>query len=208
MDISATSSTHSSHLRSGPQIAYGWNFDDIKVAAISVINSTHYRGDLSVEFETSENVVSIRPHNRLSRALSNRWIKFLLFLTFIYPLIWLFRRFHPRGGGRWDVCGGAYALKRIEQVAPVQQFAPDNVHAESPFRDAVEILDTTAQSSSQAGTSGGGMRMVGLQEGEWFRQWEGTIRRAVLNRLQDAEPLTTPDDQHASLSFLVDGDGY
>jgi len=192
----------SSHFRSGPQIAYGWNFEAIRVAAISVINSTHYRGDLSVEFETSESVVSIRSHNRLSRALSNRWIKFLLFLTLIYPLIWLFKRFHPRGGGCWDVCGGAYALKRIEQEAPAQQH---KMHTESPFRDAVEILDVSAQSSSLVDTSSGSMRVLGLREGEWFRRWEGTIRRAVLNRLQDAQPLTTPDDQPSPLSLMLDG---
>ncbi|OAX44267.1 hypothetical protein K503DRAFT_789010 [Rhizopogon vinicolor AM-OR11-026] len=187
------------------KVAYGWNFESIRLAAISVINATHYRGDLSVEFETSEGVVSIRSHNRLSRALSNRWIKFLLFLTLIYPFIWLLRRFHPRGGGRWDVCGGAYALKRVEQVAPAQQFTRDIGHTESPFRDAVEVLDTTAQSSSLADPSGGRTRVVGLREGEWFRRWEGTIRRAVLNRLQDEQPLTMPDDQPAPLSLLLDG---
>jgi hypothetical protein len=189
----------------GPQIAYGWNFEAIRLAAISVINSTHYRGDLSVEFETSESVVSIRSHNRLSRALSNRWIKFLLFLTFIYPFIWLFRRFHPRGGGRWNVCGGAYALKRVEQAAPAQKFGLDIVHTESPFRDVVGVLDATAQSSSLADSSGGRTSVVGLREGEWFKRWEGTIRRAVLNRLCDEQPLTTPDDQPAPLSLLLDG---
>lgn len=174
------------------------------MAAISVINSTHYRGDLSVEFETSESLVSVRSHNCLARALSNRWIKFLLFLTLIYPFICLFRRFHPRGGGRWDVCGGAYALKRIEQAAPAQQF-PDVVHSENPFRDTVEVLDATAQSSSMVRSPGGRIKVAGLREGEWFRQWEGTIRRAVLNRLQDTQPLTTPDDQPAPLSLLLDG---
>ncbi|KAG1881628.1 hypothetical protein C8R48DRAFT_681714 [Suillus tomentosus] len=184
------------------KIAYGWNFEAIRVATISTINSTHYRGDLSVQFETSQNVVSVRSHNRLSRALSNRWIKFLLFLTFIYPFIWLFKRFHSRGGGRWDVCGGAYALKRVEQTA--KQFASD-VHAESPFRDVFETVDATAQGSSLANPPGRRTKVVGMREGEWFRQWEGTIRRAVQNRLQDRQPLTMPDDHPAHQTLALDG---
>ncbi|KAG2159835.1 uncharacterized protein EDB93DRAFT_1244610 [Suillus bovinus] len=184
------------------KIVYGWNFEAIRVAAISIVNSTHYRGDLSVQFETSQNLVSVRSHNRLSRALSNRWIKFLLFLTFIYPFIWLFKRFHSRGGGRWDVCGGAYALKRVEQCA--KQFAPD-VHAESPFRDVFDTVDATAQGSSLADPPGRRTKVVGMREGEWFRQWEGTIRRAVQNRLQDRQPLTMPDDHPAHEALVLDG---
>ncbi|KAG2154818.1 hypothetical protein DEU56DRAFT_770605 [Suillus clintonianus] len=185
------------------KIAYGWNFEAIRIAAISVVNSTHYRGDLTVQFETSQNIVSVRSHNRLSRALSNRWIKFLLFLTLIYPFIWLFKRFHSRGGGRWDVCGGAYALKRVEQAA--KQSAPDLVHAESPFRDVFETVDTTAQGSSIADSSGRRTKVVGTREGEWFRQWEGTIRRAVQNRLQDKQPFTMPDDQLETQTLVLDG---
>ncbi|KAG1862256.1 hypothetical protein F4604DRAFT_1786784 [Suillus subluteus] len=184
------------------KIAYGWNFEAMRVATISVVNSTHYRGDLSVQFETSQNVVSVRSHNRLSRALSNRWIKFLLFLTLIYPFIWLFKRFHSRGGGRWDVCGGAYALKRVEQTA--KQSAPD-VHAESPFRDVFEAVDATAQGSSLPDPPGRRTKVVGMREGEWFRQWEGTIRRAVQNRLQDKQPLTVPDDHPTHQALVLDG---
>lgn len=184
------------------KVAYGWNFEAVRVAAISVVNSTHYRGDLSVQFETSQNVVSVRSHNRLSRALSNRWIKFLLFLTLIYPFIWLFKRFHSRGGGRWDVCGGAYALKRVEQTK--KRSAPD-AHAESPFRDVFETVDATAQGSSLADPPSGRTKVVGMREGEWFRQWEGTIRRAVQNRLQDKQPLTMPDDHPAHQALVLDG---
>ncbi|KAG1757604.1 hypothetical protein EDB19DRAFT_1658117 [Suillus lakei] len=166
------------------KIAYGWNFEAIRVAAISVVNSTHYRGDLSVQFETSQNIVSVRSHNRLSRALSNRWIKFLLFLTLIYPFIWLFKRFHSRGVSKQSV--------------------PD-VHAESPFRDVFDTVDATTQGSSLADPPGRRTKVVGTREGEWFRQWEGTIRRAVQNRLQDKQPLTMPDDQPVHQALVLDG---
>lgn len=35
----------------------------------------------------------------------------LLWLSLVYPFLWLWRRFSSRGGGKWKVCGGAYALK-------------------------------------------------------------------------------------------------
>jgi hypothetical protein len=35
-----------------------------------------------------------------------------MWLFLVYPFIWLFRRYSRRGGGRWEVCRAAYALKR------------------------------------------------------------------------------------------------
>ncbi|KAF9237334.1 hypothetical protein BU15DRAFT_22813, partial [Melanogaster broomeanus] len=161
------------------KVVYGWHFDAIKAATHSVITSTHYRGDLVVEFETSCAIISVRSHNRLSRALSNGWIKLLLIITLIYPFLWLFKRFHSRGGGRWSVCGGAYALKRTQQNTSPPEYTGGLIYSESPFRD-VQASDSTSGQAS--GPSGAPNRVVGLREGVWFRQWEGTIRRAVLNR--------------------------
>lgn len=75
------------------------------------IRSTSYTGDFTVSFETTASEISIRPSSALSRAMSETWIIVLLWLLLIYPFLWLFRRFHPRGGGKWEVCGAAYALK-------------------------------------------------------------------------------------------------
>ncbi|KIJ68481.1 hypothetical protein HYDPIDRAFT_81594 [Hydnomerulius pinastri MD-312] len=186
------------------KVVYGWNFDAIKAATLSVITSTHYRGDLEVEFETTNAVISIRSQNRLSRALSNGWIKFLLIITLIYPFIWLFKRFNSRGGGTWRVCGGAYALKRIEQASPSQDY-PDDKFAGSPFRDAQEAFSAYGQASGSSSPPDTQTRVVGLREGVWFKQWEGTIRRAVLNRLCDADPLIVCDDRPAPPALLLDG---
>ncbi|KAF9229254.1 hypothetical protein BS17DRAFT_771235 [Gyrodon lividus] len=190
------------------KVVYGWNFDAIKAATRSVITSTHYRGDLQVEFETSNAIISIRSHNRLSRALSSGWIKFLLIITLIYPFLWLFKRFHSRGGGIWRVCGAAYALKRIEEVISPQDHPGDFKYAESPFRDARGPYSTYGQPSGSSGstsTSHVQTRVVGLREGVWFKQWEGTIRRAVLNRLRGVDPLTICDDRPAPPALLLDG---
>lgn len=170
-----------------------------------MITSTHYRGDLNIEFETSHAKVLVRSENRLSRALSNGWIKFLLIITLIYPFIWLFKRFHSRGGGVWRVSGGAYALKRIEQVTSYQELPDDLKYAESPFRDAQEAFNPYGRPVGSASPPETQTRVVGLREGVWFRQWEGTIRRAVLNRLREREPLTTCDDRPAPPALLLDG---
>ncbi|TFY80950.1 hypothetical protein EWM64_g3068 [Hericium alpestre] len=98
------------------KIVYGWNLEALASAVKSCIQSTHYTGDISVKFETELAQVIVRPDNRLARMLSNPWLKFLLIITLIFPFIWLFRRFHSRGGGRWTVGGAAYAMKRWELV--------------------------------------------------------------------------------------------
>lgn len=82
------------------------------IAIEDLIRSTNYTGDVSILFETSGSNISIRPSTRLSRALSNPWLVALMWLFLVYPFIWLFRRYNRRGGGKWEVCRVAYALKR------------------------------------------------------------------------------------------------
>jgi len=113
--------------------------------------------------------------------LSNKWLKFLSILLMIFPFIWLFKRFHSRGGGRWEVCGGAYALKRWELVDGRE-----------------EIQSEVGQSSSTSfpriiQTPQGVARLLGVREGEWFRKWEGTIIRAVLGNYQSSTPIFAVD---------------
>jgi hypothetical protein len=111
--------------------------------------------------------VIVRPNTRVSRAISNPWLKFLLIITLIYPCIWLFQHFHQRGGGRWAVGGGAYALKRWEVVGE------DGSHA--MFEDDRRLF-------------------IGEREGEWFKRWEGTIRRCVMARKVDNRAMSLPDE--------------
>lgn len=94
------------------QELYGWNIQQIESAIRTTILATPYNGDLDIQFTKYRSRIYIRPDNRLSRMLSNKWLKFISIILFIYPFIWLFKRFHSRGGGRWEVCGGAYPLKR------------------------------------------------------------------------------------------------
>jgi len=113
----------------------------------------------------------VRPDGRLSRTLSNTYLKFLLTITLVYPFIWLFRRFSARGGGRWTVAGGAYALKRW--VVPPNDARPGVAPYLFQTPDGPRVL-------------------VGVREGEWFRSWEPTIRRAVSERMVDDMPMYRP----------------
>ncbi|KAG8809006.1 hypothetical protein FRC19_004122 [Serendipita sp. 401] len=93
------------------KVVYGWNMAALEQSITTLIKSTYYTGDLSVTFQTTGNKVYIRPDNWLSRPLSHWWVKLLLWITLIYPFIWLFKRFAKNGGGIWRVAGAAYPLK-------------------------------------------------------------------------------------------------
>lgn len=156
-----------------------------------MITSTSYAETVDVSMEYASNKIYVRPNNRLSRTLSNPWLKFLMFITLVYPFVWLFKRFHTRGGGRWEVCGGAYALK---------QLVPAGHGHDLEFK-----VNISQQPGSQTGT--GSTTVLGLKEGQWFRQWEGGIKRAVITRFQSSVPLTEPpiDDLTNGVASLLDG---
>lgn len=167
------------------KVVYGWNQTALTAAIRSAILSTHYRGDLTIRFLVYHNQITIRPDTRLSRFFSlssNPWLKLLFIITLIYPFLLLYRRFHPHGGGRWKVGGGAYATKRW-----VQSNEGDS-------------------RGKGGGTSEGRLDVLGTREGEWFQAWEGTIRRAVATRKVDGVPMWAPDDQ--LLATLGSLDGY
>jgi len=152
------------------QVIYGWDLNTLEAAILAAIKSTHYNGDrIEVKFESGHQTVIVRPNTRISRAISNPWLKFLLIITLIYPCIWLFQRFHRRGGGRWAVGGGAYALKRWTVVPENKVAGPQ------------DMVDS-------------GRILVGEREGEWFKRWEGTIRRSVMGRKVEKRAMNEPDE--------------
>ncbi|KAI0265282.1 hypothetical protein BC834DRAFT_970086 [Gloeopeniophorella convolvens] len=167
------------------KVIWGWDLNLLENAIRRTISATHYKGDnVHVCFKSNLSKVIVRPNTRLSRAISNPWLKFLLIITLIYPCIWLFQRFHSRGGGRWTVGGGAYALKRWILVPDYAE--PDTLP---------EIHETPE----------GPRILIGVREGEWFKRWEGTIRRAVMARKVDKNAMNEPDDVNWSAQGL---DGY
>ncbi|KAH9171042.1 hypothetical protein EDB89DRAFT_1973790 [Lactarius sanguifluus] len=77
------------------------------------------------------------------------------------------------------VGGGAYALKRWAQV-PLDAV---------PGRTVPEILETVD----------GPRILIGEREGQWFKRWEGTIKRSVIGRRVDKTVLCEPDEDIRNL---------
>lgn len=240
------------------KVVHGWNIETLRQAVDSLIKSTYYTGNIEVTFPISGNKIYVRPTNQLARALSHWWIKLLLWITLIYPFIWLYKRFAPRGGGIWRVAGAAYPLKewvhledsiRGEDVAQYATRKEESL-ARTQYQRQLQVLPSTftgdrktpiASSSTsgdawadqrpqtlaqfgnaptpQASTSGSGLKLsklrqtpngiselVGLREGEWFKQWEGTITRAVLLRVDRRDPISIPGEfGAASAGAMLDG---
>lgn len=174
----------------------------LEAAIRSAIIETQYRGDVEVEFPITTTKICIRADNRLSRILSKTWVKVLLFIFLIYPFIWLFKRYNSRGGGRWEVCGGAYALKRLQ---PATREEYEYLQSGGQLPPTYRIIETEY----------GPAKLFGLQEGEWFRHWETVIKRSVARGLQDSEPLRDVGDGPVDYAAALDGynprpvlDGY
>ncbi|KAI0052875.1 hypothetical protein FA95DRAFT_1170490 [Auriscalpium vulgare] len=165
------------------KVVYGWSTEALENAILTLVRTTHYTGDVTVNFRPSHNKIIIRPDTHLSRMLSNGWWKFFLIITLIYPFIWLFQHFHSRGGGRWTVGGGAYALKSWE--IPTE--------ADNHERNIVQ-------------TEAGPRKLVGIKEGQWFKAWEGTIRSSVLAKKIDPVPAYAPASlTHSITASMLDG---
>ncbi|KAH9898349.1 hypothetical protein C8Q73DRAFT_684430 [Cubamyces lactineus] len=154
---------------------YGWNIGQLEAAVGKIVQEAEYTGSWSVKFITWRNVIRLYPDAYLARALAHTWVKIVLWLFLIYPFLWLFKHFDEHGGGKWEVCGGAYALKYWDPNPHTAAAGGDN--------PAGRVVQTPQ----------GPARVVGLREGEWFKQWESTIRTRIKNRFQSTQCLTTPD---------------
>jgi hypothetical protein len=151
-------------------------------------------GDIQIQFTPqpkSNNLIIIRPTNGLSRALSNVWIRFILIITFIYPFIWLYKRFHSRGGGIWKVCGGGYPLKVARYV-------------QHPQEVLVELESSSFPQSNTTYTQ----ELTGEREGVWFKRWETTIRRSVVQKRRELEALVHPMGHNVPNADAVQLDGF
>ncbi|KDQ63575.1 hypothetical protein JAAARDRAFT_169544 [Jaapia argillacea MUCL 33604] len=186
------------------KVVYGWDIHTILDAIRSTISSTGYHSSVTVEVKVSGTKIHIRPDNKLSRALSHIWVRILLWLFLIYPFIWLFKRFSRWGGGNWEVCGGAYALKSWQRE--------NNYNGYEPVADSSNAAYSGWQGPAPPRLvglpAGGYMRLVGTREGEWFRMMEPSIRNAVQSRLQTDTPLPSAVTEGFSNPIAPYLDGY
>jgi hypothetical protein len=188
----------------------------IEGAIRATIESSPYNGSVQIDFTPYGSKVYIRPDNSVSRMLSNKWLKFLSIILLIFPFIWLFKRFHSRGGGRWEVCGGAYPLKQWVPLGlgegPGEEMSSDPLPPYNPFSTSSDLIPTTSQraqgSTRYKQTPKGPMKLLGVKEGEWFRNWEGVIIRAVIGRYQSPIPLSNNSGVSGLPVRSFDLDGY
>lgn len=126
-----------------------------------------------VQLNVSDNVVFVRSSSWMSRALDHQWLKLLLCILLIYPLIiWPIRRLFE---GRWHVAGSAYALARwvhLEGSAP-----GEGVEAFCGRTGRVATDDLRV-------APGGVAQLVGVTEEEWFDTWESTLINFALGKVK------------------------
>ncbi|KAI0695182.1 hypothetical protein BC835DRAFT_1273768 [Cytidiella melzeri] len=194
------------------KVVYGWNFSALEAAVAAAVKSTHYNGHLTVEFKRRGDQVHVRADNWLSRTLSIKWLVVLLWITLLYPFIWLYKRYAHGGGGKWEVCGGAYALKSWKLI-DYTNTGIINDDAPPPFpgtlNDSTNTIPhfsaSSLNSKTLVNTQMGVAEVVGMREGEWFQMWEGTIKRAVMGRLKSQVLLTVPDEGPLPAALMLDG---
>jgi hypothetical protein len=160
------------------KVVYGWDTATLTAAIRKLVQNTGYQGKVEVSFEVSSAHITVKSSNRLAHALLNPWVRILLIITLIYPFIALFLHFRQRWSGRWEVCGGAYALKTWADVPT------DSLSTDPNGASGARFLHTPE----------GVKMLLGEPEGEWFRRWEATIRNCVLNHHREPTPLKIPDD--------------
>ncbi|KAI0052873.1 hypothetical protein FA95DRAFT_1532238 [Auriscalpium vulgare] len=156
---------------SRPPSVYGWNLENLEQTIRNLIASK-YQHNIDIVFQTHLDKVVIRPDTRLSRALSHTWLKILLIVTLIYPFIWLYKRMSSRGGGRWEVAGAAFALKRWEPVTRDDEYTGQGI-----------VVNTAV----------GPRWMLGVSEDDWYRTWADTILRNVDQKTLYERVINGPD---------------
>ncbi|TFL03442.1 hypothetical protein BDV98DRAFT_504467 [Pterulicium gracile] len=139
---------------------YNWNFASLTSALRSHIAKSYdtrlQKGTVHIFIETKADKVYVRPDDPMSRALSNKWIRFILIITLVYPFIWLYMQFG--GSAKWDISGAAYPMKHS-----------GNNPASSSGKAPAKIVQTAQ----------GPRKVVGTREGEWFKEWEDRIAEMV-----------------------------
>ncbi|KAI0043469.1 hypothetical protein FA95DRAFT_399275 [Auriscalpium vulgare] len=150
---------------------YGWDVQALCRAVTAVIRATGYTGHVNVRLETRRAKIIVRPVPRLSRILGHPLVTAVSLITFMFPLVWIVRRFAERSSVQWTVAGGAYAMKRWEPVEGEAVEGAEGVVVQTPS---------------------GPKRAVGMQEREWLKMWEASIQRLVSRSVADIMPLKTP----------------
>lgn len=136
------------------------------------------------------------PPNLLSRAINKVKARFdtipesssrqtfiytLLWLTLLYPLIWLWRRLHPTGGAPYNVARSVYSLKfypPLPSTFPGESLEAANDRLGGMYKIHPELPKPANLVPGPKGVH----YLLGRKEGEWFREWEERIRMGTKMR--------------------------
>ncbi|KAG8874476.1 hypothetical protein FRB97_005882 [Tulasnella sp. 331] len=169
------------------KIVHGWNFLELRqqISKTLKANWAHPSNTPTVTFNIESEVVSVRPDNWLSRMLSNRFYKVLLWLFLIYPLIiWPYKRYGGGGGGEWRVAGAAYAMaKWVHLEDSILGESVEMYSQRTPMLPSFQLRRTTLKGIS---------RLEGVREGEWFNEWKETIAVFAREKRNNPDPIITP----------------
>ncbi|KAF8677445.1 hypothetical protein RHS04_06164 [Rhizoctonia solani] len=182
------------------KVVYGWNTEKLAQVVRSSIRAITYcrTPTITVKFITSASEIDIRPPSTISCALSKTWAVFLLWLTLIYPFIWVYKRLR---GGRWEVAGSAFPLRTWKHCRDSIRGESAEIYRQRTSKEATDnSTSLTNERSASDGTdhriltetSNGVSQLIGLSERDWFLTWEPTIKQCVFDRTQRATPIVTP----------------
>ncbi|CAE6464238.1 unnamed protein product [Rhizoctonia solani] len=186
------------------KVVYGWNIDALTQVVRATIQRVSYTRSptVTVQFTTSASEIDIRPSSSFSRALSKTWVVVLLWISLIYPFIWLYNQFH---GGRWEVAGSAFPLRTWKHCEDSIPGESAETYRRRTFKEVTgDVASLTSQRSEGTDdrilveTPNGVSQLVGTAERDWFLTWESTIIHCVTARVREAAPIITPHALHAT----------
>ncbi|CUA73512.1 hypothetical protein RSOLAG22IIIB_10855 [Rhizoctonia solani] len=186
------------------KVVYGWNIDALTQVVRATIQRAFYARSptITVQFTTSASEIDIRPSSTFSRALSKTWVVVLLWISLIYPFIWLYNRFH---GGRWEVAGSAFPLRTWKHCEDSIPGESAETYRRRTFKEVTgDVASLTSQRSEGTDdrilteTPNGVSQLVGTSERDWFLTWESTVIHCVSARVREAAPIITPYGLHTA----------
>lgn len=111
------------------------------------------------------------------------FIYVLLWLTMIYPMIWLWQKLHTLGGATYNVAMASYALKFYPPLPST--FPGEDVESAKDRLGGMYKLHRELPKPTHLVYGPKGVHyLLGRKEGEWFREWEERIRMGVRMRFR------------------------
>lgn len=188
---------------------WGWDMTNLRTAIERAVLSTGYQPTASgssgvqIHIVNEDDKIVVRPNNWLVRATCNPFWYFILWITLIYPMIWIWQRLSPRGGGPYEVAFASYAMKfypPLPGTFPNETVEQARHRLPSMFKLHREVPKNPFLHRGPKGVH----YLLGRREGEWFRAWEEAIRMGVRMRYQGDLILHRIDDEEDPPSL----DGY